>query len=283
MNWPAYNAALKRRVDFTMWFSEDAIGAWRLAKTGARRQPTKYSHVAIETALFMRQVLQLALRQTEGFINSLARVLKVEISIPDFSCISKRSIGLPRRALRKVHDPGSFVIVDSTGRKVCGRDEWHKEKYDVAARRIWRNLHLAIDEHHQVLACALTAPDVGDTTVVPDLLDQITTTPFQTFMGDGAYDGALVAQAVLAKQPDAQVIIPPHKSAVFSATGTTGRDQHIETVAQQGRAIWQRIAGYNFRSYVELAMQLYKRIFGNTMNGRALARQKMEAWISASH
>ena len=122
---------------------------------------------------------------------------------------------------------------------------------------------------------------MGDTTAVPDLLDQITT-PFEMFMGDGAYDGEPVVQAVLAKQSDAQVIIPPHKSAVLSATGTTWRDQHIETIAQKWRAAWQRIAGYNFRSHVELAMQRYKRIFGNTMKARALARQKTEAWISAS-
>jgi hypothetical protein len=42
------------------------------------------------------------------------------------------------------------------------------------------------------------------------------------------------------------------------------------------------MTGYNFRSYVELAMQRYKRIFGHTMKSRALARQKTEAWISAS-
>lgn len=78
------------------------------------------------------------------------------------------------------------------------------------------------------------------------------------------------------------MIIPPHKSAVLSATGTTWRDQHIETITQKGHAAWQRITGYNFRSYVELAMQRYKRIFGNTMKARALARQKTEAWISAS-
>lgn len=177
--------------------------------------------------------------------------------------------------------PGSVVIVDSTGLKIYGKDEWHQEKHDVAARRTWRKLHLAIDEHHQVLACELTPPDVGDTTAVPDLLDQITT-PFETFIGDGAYDGEPVAQAVLTKQPDAQVIIPPHKSAVLSATGTTWRDQHIATIAQKGRATWQRITGYNFRSYVELAMQRYKRIFGNRMKARPLARQKTEAWISAS-
>jgi hypothetical protein len=122
-NWPAYNAALKRRGDFTMWFTEEAIAEWCPAKTGARGRPTKYSNVAIETALFIRQVFHLALRQTEGFMNSLARALKVEISIPDFSCISKRSIGLPRHALSKALDPGSVVIVDSTGLKVYGRDE----------------------------------------------------------------------------------------------------------------------------------------------------------------
>jgi len=32
----------------------------------------------------------------------------------------------------------------------------------------------------------------------------------------------------------------------------------------------------------QLAMQRYKRIFGNTMKARGLARQKTEAWISAS-
>ena len=61
---------------------------------------------------------------------------------------------------------------------------------------------------------------MGDPTAVPDLLAQITT-PFDTFMGDGAYDGEPASQAVLDKQPDAQVIIPPHKTAVVSSAGDT--------------------------------------------------------------
>jgi hypothetical protein len=81
-NWPEYNAALKRRRDFTMWFTENAIAGWCPTKTGARGRPMKYSDVAIETVLFIRQVFHLALRQTEGFMNSLARALKVEIRIP---------------------------------------------------------------------------------------------------------------------------------------------------------------------------------------------------------
>src|ERR1039457_1633517 len=106
---------------------------------------------------------------------------------------------------------------------------------------------------------------VGDPTAVPDLVGQIET-PFDTFMGDGAYDGESVSQAVLDKQPDAQMVIPPHITAVVSVAGDTQRDHQIQTIAQRGRIAWQRITGYNMRNYVALAMQRYKRIFGNTIN-----------------
>ena len=99
-------------------------------------------------------------------MNSLDRVMKAEITLSDFSSISKRSITLPKHILTKATEPGSLVIVDSTGLKVYGKDEWHREKHDVPARRIWRKLHLAIDENHQVLACELTTPEVGDPTAV---------------------------------------------------------------------------------------------------------------------
>jgi hypothetical protein len=210
--------------------------------------------------VLIRQVFYLPLRHTEGFMNSLARVMKADNTIPSFS-----SIALPRYILTKVMGPGSLVIVDSTGLKVYGKDEWHQEKHDVPARLTWRRLHLEIDENHQVLACELTTPEVGDPSAVPDLLAQITT-PFETFMGDGGYDGEPVSQAVLDKQPDAQVIIPPHKTAVISNSGDTQRNQHIQTIAQQGRIALQQKIGYNLHSHVELVMQCYKRIFGNTQS-----------------
>ena len=280
-NWPDYNAALRRRGDITIWFAEEAIDQWHPIKTGARGRPMGYANHAIETALMIRQVFHLPLRQTEGFMNSIARLMGAAITIPDFSSISKRSIELPKHVLSKAMEPGNVVMVDSTGLTVYGKDEWHQEKHDVPARRTWRKLHLAIDENHQVLACELTTPDVGDPSAVPDLLDQITT-PFETFMADGAYDGEPVSQAVLDTQPDAQVVIPPHKTAVCSERGDSQRDRHIQTIAQEGRIAWQRKTGYNLRSHVELAMQRYKRVFGNLMKARALPQQKTEAGISAS-
>jgi hypothetical protein len=91
-----------------------------------------------------------------------------------------------------------------------------------------------------------------------------------------------VAQAVLAKQPDAKIVVPPHKTAVCSAAGDTQRDQHIRDIKEHGRIAWQKKTDYGLRGLVELAIQRYKRIFGNTMKARELPQQKTEAWVSAS-
>ena len=279
-NWPAYNNALRKRGDFTVYFTEEAIAEWHPPKTGSRGSPQKYSVLAIETSLMIRQVFRLPLRQTQGFMNSLITALDIAITIPDFSSLSKRSVALPRHKLTQELAPGSIVIVDSTGLKVYGKDEWHQEKHDIAARRTWRKLHLAIDENHQIIACELTTPETGDPTAVPDLLTQIDT-PIDTFIADGAYDGEPVSQAVLDKHPAAKVVVPPHKTGVCSPAGNTQRDQHIRDIEQHGRIAWQKKTEYGLRNHVELAMQRYKRIFGNTMKARKQPQQKSEAWASA--
>ena len=109
-------------------------------------------------------------------------------------------------------------------------------------RRTWRKLHLAIDENHQIIACELITPETGDPTAVPGLLDQIDT-PFNTFIADGAYDGDPVSKAVLSLQPDAQVIVPPHKTAVCSPADDSQRDEHIRVIDELGRIAWQKKTG----------------------------------------
>jgi|GEM_PF-1524293 len=91
-NWTEYNDALRRRGDITIWFTEEAIEQWRPVKLGARGRPQVYADHAIETAILIRQVFHLPLRQTDGFMNSVARLMKAEISIPDFSSISKSQL-----------------------------------------------------------------------------------------------------------------------------------------------------------------------------------------------
>jgi len=90
-NWHVYINGLRQCGDFTIWFTEKAIADWHPKKTGALGRPQLYSDIAIETAVFIRQVFHLPLRQTEGFMKSLARIMKAEITLPDFSSISKRT------------------------------------------------------------------------------------------------------------------------------------------------------------------------------------------------
>ncbi|MDD5267209.1 MAG: transposase [Methylococcales bacterium] len=76
--------------------TEQAPVDWRPTKTGAQGRPQAYSDNTIETAVFIHKVFHLPLSQTEGFMNSLARGMKADITISDFSSISKSSITLPR-------------------------------------------------------------------------------------------------------------------------------------------------------------------------------------------
>jgi len=278
-NWQDYNDSLRKRGDITVWFTEEAIQGWHPEKSGQRGRPLMYADYAIATALLIREVFKLPLRQTEGFMNSIASLMKADIGIPDFSSIAKRSGKLPRLVLNKALEPGSQVIIDSTGLKVFGKDEWHQQKHNVSPKRTWRKLHLAVDEHHQWIAVELTTPEVGDPSAVPDLLEQIDT-DFEQVIADGAYDGDPVTQAVLEKQPEVQVVIPPHKTAILSARGDTQRDRHIQMIEAHGRMNWQKRTGYSERNYAELAVLRFKGIFGNTLKARALPQQKMEAWIA---
>ena len=74
-NWADYNASLGRRGSLTLWFSEEAIAGWRAAPRTTRGGQAWYSPLAILTALALRAVLRLALRQTEGLIGSIIELL----------------------------------------------------------------------------------------------------------------------------------------------------------------------------------------------------------------
>jgi hypothetical protein len=56
-----------------VWFTEEAIAAWRAEPRTTRGGQPDYSALAITTALTLRAVFRLALRQTEGLIGSVIR------------------------------------------------------------------------------------------------------------------------------------------------------------------------------------------------------------------
>src|SRR6187431_3791523 len=90
-NWAAYDAALRRRGSLTVWVTDEAIASWRAApRTTPGGQP-RYSALAITTALMLRAVFRLALRQTEGLISSILHLLGLELAVPDHSTLSRRA------------------------------------------------------------------------------------------------------------------------------------------------------------------------------------------------
>ena len=65
-NWAAYEAGLRQRGSLTVWFTDEAVAAWRAEPRTTRGGQPWYSSLAILTALTLRAVFRLALRQTEG-------------------------------------------------------------------------------------------------------------------------------------------------------------------------------------------------------------------------
>jgi hypothetical protein len=101
-NWAGYEAGLRTRGSLVVWFSDEAVEGWRAeARTGRGGQP-RYSALAITTALILRAGFRLALRQTEGLIGSILRLLGLDLAVPDHSTLSRRAEALevprPRRA-----------------------------------------------------------------------------------------------------------------------------------------------------------------------------------------
>ena len=89
-NWSAYDRALVQRGDITVWLAPDAIATWEAVGVGTRGGQRQYSDLAIETALTLRLIFHLPLRQTEGFLTSIFRMLDLDLSAPDYTTLSRR-------------------------------------------------------------------------------------------------------------------------------------------------------------------------------------------------
>jgi Transposase DDE domain len=268
-NWAAYDASLRHRGSLTIWFTEAAIAAWQAAPRTTRGGQPWYSPLAILTALTLKAVFRLALRQTEGLIGSIIRLLGLTLAVPDHSTLSRRAekLDVPRpRSSSGVETEPVHPLVDSTGLKLCGAGEWLVEKHGTKTRRSWRKLHIGMDAHTgEIVAAALTKNDVDDASRIGPLLDRVVG-PIASFTGDGAYDQDSVYRTVINRDADAAVIVPPRATAALSETARTEptqRDRHLQCIAEKGKIGWQKVSGYNQRSRVETAIGRYKQVIGD--------------------
>jgi hypothetical protein len=265
-----------------VWFTDEAIAAWRAAPRTTRGGQPWYSPLAILTALTLRAVFRLALRQTEGLIGSILRLLGLELAVPDHSTLSRRAETLEVPRTKSGGEP-VHLLVDSTGLKLCGAGEWLAEEHGTSRRRSWRKLHLGVDaDTGRIVAAELTTNDVDDGSRVGPLLDRVTG-PVASLTGDGAYDQEGVYASVVARHPEAAVIVPPRSTAVPSGTAEaapTQRDRHLRFIAEHGRMGWQKASGYNKRARAEAAISRYKRVIGDGLRSRTDQRRATEVAIA---
>ena len=172
-NWAEYDRALVRRGDVTLWLTPDAIATWAAAGVGRRSGQLQYADLAIETALTLRLIFHVPLRQTEGVLTSIVGRLGVDLTAPDHTTRSRRGQPLAL-ALRRAR-PGTsrHRIVDSTGLSIVGDGEWAAATHGGRGRRGWRKRHLGVDGSRVIGACALPEPTAEDASTGISLVDEV--------------------------------------------------------------------------------------------------------------
>ena len=254
---------------------------WVPPPSGKRGRRQRFSDSAIQACLTLKVLCGLPLRQTTGFVQSLLQLMGLDWAVPDFSTLCRRqrtlSVTLPYRG-----GTGPLnLLIDSTGIKAEGEGEWNARKHGGSKRRVWRKIHIGIDEETlEVRAVEVTSSNIGDAPVLPDLLNQIP--PSQdigSVTADGAYDTRKCHEAIAAR--NAHAVIPPRKNAKPSkptSAGAVARNDAVNAQRYLGRPLWRRWSGYHRRSRVETKMHCVK-LLGQSLMARAFERQVAEIQI----
>jgi len=241
----------------------------------------RFSDLAIETALTLRLVFHLPLRQTEGFVRSILTVMRAGLDAPDHTTLSRRS----QRLVVGVHVVPAkgpvHLIVDSTGLSIVGEGEWAAAKHGGRGTRGWKKLPLGVDRAGVIVAHALTEATVDDATVGIDLLGAAVGR-VASVTGDAAYDTVAFYEAASARH--VRVVVPPTRTAKVSRRGprSSARDSVITDVETLGRRQWKKASGYHRQARVENAFFRYKSIISNGLRARSPGGRDVEASLGCS-
>ncbi|MBW3243757.1 IS5 family transposase [Epibacterium sp. DP7N7-1] len=278
-NWPSYNTALKQRGSLSIWFDPEMT--WEPPPSGKRGGQQDYSDAAIQACLTLKVLFGMPLRQTTGFVESLLRLAGLDWAVPDYSTLSRRQKTLHVSLSYRGGAGALNLLIDSTGIKSKGEGEWNARNHGGSKRRIWRKIHIGIDEETlEVRAVEVTTNNVGDAPMLPELMNQIS--PDQdigSVTADGAYDTRKCHDAIAAR--NAHAVIPPRKNAKPwkpTSAGAIARNDAISASRYLGRTIWKRWSGYHRRSRVESKMHCVKRL-GQSLMARDFDRQVAEIQI----
>ena len=90
-NWAQYNRSLINRGSLTIWITPEVLEGWRDQRPAQRGAQFTYSDLAIEALLALKFLLKLPYRATQGFGQSLFDLLEIDLSVPDYTTLSRRA------------------------------------------------------------------------------------------------------------------------------------------------------------------------------------------------
>ena len=281
-NWAEYNQSLKQCGSLSIWFDPEMT--WEAEASGRRGRQQTYSDAAIQACLTLKVLFGLPLRQTTGFVESLLERVGLNWSVPDFSTLCRRQRTLSVAIPYKGSAGPLHLLIDSTGIKAEGEGEWNARKHGGSKRRLWRKIHIGIDEETlEIRAIEVTSSSIGDAPMLPDLLSQIPPDEdIGSVTADGAYDTRKCHDAIAAR--NAHAVIPPRKNAKMWKPDTPGaraRNEAVRASKYLGRALWRNLTGYHRRSRVETKMHCVK-LLGQRLAARDFDRQVAEIQIRAA-
>jgi len=77
--------------------------------------------------------------------------------------------------------------------------------------------------------------------------------------------------------------LPPRSTAVPSETTVTAptqRDRHLQSIAEHGRAAWQKASGYTRQARAEAAIGGFKQVIGDGLRSRTDRRRATEVDVA---
>ena len=285
-NWSAYNNGLKQRGSITVWIPDDINleDIWYAEPSGTQGAQPIYTDEAIMITLQCGKVFRQRLRQTEGFVGSIFKLLGLNLDVPDYSTLSRRGDGLAV-TLKKNNDKKNVdIIIDGSGLKVKGEGEWKMRKHGKSKRRKWKKIHIAIDEDGEIRAIQTTGNDVSDDDATKDTLEE-EKSQINSFTGDGAYDKRKVYN-YCKKRNVSTIRVPPRKNAKIWQHGNSNspphpRDENLRQIRKTTRKKWKEACGYHVRSLSETVFFRFKTVFGDHVEAKKDGQQETENRIKA--
>jgi len=251
---------------------------WYAASIGKRGLQCEFSDAAIQSCLTMKVLFGMPLRQSTGFVQSLLRLAGLYWNVPDFSTLCRRQKTLHVAIAYRGGTGPLHLLIDATGIKAEGKEEWNARKHGGPKKRLWRKLYLGMDEEiMKIRAVGIAKSSVRDALMLADFLDQILLyQDIATVTADAAYDTRRCHNVIAARRLAA--IIPPRKNAWLwkpTTAGAIARNEAVRACKYLGRALWRRLTGYYRRSRAETKMNCVK-LLGQGLMARYFDQQVAE-------